>query len=39
LGIGDWAQSPKPKTPNPKPKTPIYIKKLIFKIIKNNKKK
>jgi hypothetical protein len=20
LGIGDWAQTPKPKTPNPKPK-------------------
>jgi hypothetical protein len=22
LGIGDWAQSPNPKTPNPKPQNP-----------------
>jgi len=34
LGIGDWAQNPKPKTQNPKPKTQIKIIK--FKIKKNN---
>jgi len=27
LGIGDWAQTPNPKTPNPKPQTPNPKKK------------
>jgi len=44
LGIGDWAQYPKPKTQNPKPKTqnPIKnfninnnLKNIYLKIIKN----
>jgi len=30
MGIGDWAQSPIPKTPNPKPKTQKKNNKFIL---------
>jgi len=36
LGIGVWAQNPKPKPPKPNPKTQKPKNFLIFKIKKNN---